>query len=54
MPTIDDIKCKLTDYKGNIVEIKLNEIAKISGVSQSNVIIIMKNGKNYTGTVINF
>lgn len=33
------------------VELDVNQVAKISGVSQSNIIVIMKTGETHTGHV---
>lgn len=48
------MKCKLLRYNNSPIELNIDEIARISGISQSNVIVIMKNGTNYTGYMINF
>ena len=50
----NNIKCKLLRYNNKPELLDLKNIARISGVSQSNVIIIMKDGTNHTGYLIQF
>lgn len=51
---MDDIKCKLLAYNKPAAEINVSQIARISGVSQSNIIIVMKTGETHTGYMIQF
>lgn len=48
------MKCKLLAYNKEPLEIDINQIARISGVSQSNVIVIMKTGETHTGYMVQF
>lgn len=48
------MKCKLLAYNKEPLEIDINQIARISGVSQSNVIIILKTGIVHTGYMVQF
>lgn len=48
------MKCKLLAYNKEPLEIDISKIARISGVSQSNIIVIMKTGESYTGYMIQF
>lgn len=48
------MKCKLFAYNKEALEIDVNQIARISGVSQSNVIVILKTGVSHTGYMVQF
>ncbi len=48
------MKCKLLSYNKESLEIDVNQIARISGVSQSNVIVVLKTGFSHTGYMVQF
>lgn len=48
------MKCKILRYNNEPLEIDVNSINRISGLSQSNIIVIMKNGESHTGYLIQF
>lgn len=48
------MKCKLLAYNKEPLELDISQINRISGVSQSNIIIIMKTGKTHTGYMVQF
>lgn len=48
------MKCKLFAYNKEPLEIDVSQIARISGVSQSNVIVILKTGVSHTGYMVQF
>lgn len=48
------MKCKLLRYNKEPLELDINCISRISGVSQSNVIVAMINGESHTGYMVQF
>ena len=46
------MKFKLLSYNKDAIEIDIAQVARISGVSQSNIIVIMKTGVTYTGYML--
>ena len=48
------MKCKLLRYNKEPLVLNVNQIDRISGVSQSNVIVIMKTGESHTGYLVQF
>lgn len=48
------MKVKLLRYNKEPLEIDIESISRISGVSQSNVIVVLKTGESYTGYMIQF
>ena len=48
------MKCKLLRYNKVPLVLDVNQIDRISGVSQSNVIVIMKTGESHTGYLVQF
>ena len=48
------MKCKLLAYNKEPLEIDINKIARISGLSQSNVIVALKTGGTHTGYMVQF
>lgn len=48
------MKLKLFSYNKSPLELDINQVARISGVSQSNIIIIMNTGESHTGYMITF
>lgn len=48
------MKCKLLAYNKEPLELDINQIARLSGVSQSNIIVVMKTGKTHTGYMVQF
>ena len=48
------MKCKLLAYNKEPLELDINQIDRISGVSQSNIIVIMKTGETHTGYMVQF
>ena len=48
------MKCKLFAYNKSPLELDINQVARISGLSQSNVIVIMKTGVSHTGYMVQF
>lgn len=48
------MKCKLLRYNKEPLELNINYISRISGVSQSNVIVVMITGESYTGYMVQF
>ena len=48
------MKCKLLAYNKTPLELDINQVARISGVSQSNIIVIMKTGETHTGYMVQF
>lgn len=48
------MKCKLFSYNKEPFEIDISQIARISGVSQSNVIVVLKTGASHTGYMVQF
>ena len=48
------MKCKLLVYNKEPLELDINQIVRISGVSQSNVIVILKTGVSHTGYMVQF
>ena len=48
------MKCKLLAYNKEPLEIDVSQIDRISGVSQSNIIVIMKTGETHTGYMVQF
>ena len=48
------MKCKLFSYNKEPLEIYISQIARISGVSQSNVIVVLKTGVSHTGYMVQF
>lgn len=48
------MKCKLLAYNKEPLELDINQINRISGVSQSNIIVIMKTGETHTGYMVQF
>lgn len=48
------MKLKLFSYNKAPLELDINQVARISGVSQSNIIVIMTNGDSHTGYMITF
>ena len=48
------MKGKLLRYNDVPIEIDFTNVKRVSGVSQSNVIIVMNTGKTHTGYMIDF
>lgn len=48
------MKCKLLSYNKEPLILDINQIARISGISQSNVIVILKTGISHTGYMVQF
>ena len=48
------MKLKLFSYNKAPLELDINQVARISGVSQSNIIIVMTTGETHTGYMITF
>lgn len=48
------MKAKLLRYNQEPLDIDMNQVGRISGISQSNLIIIMKSGDSYTGYILQF
>lgn len=48
------MKCKLLAYNKEPLEIDVNQIASISGISKSNVIIVLNSGVSHTGYMVRF
>ena len=48
------MKCKLLAYNKEPLEIDISQISRISGVSQSNVIVVLKTGVSHTGYMVQF
>ena len=48
------MKCKLLAYNREPLELDINQINRISGVSQSNVIVVLKTGVSHTGYMVQF
>lgn len=48
------MKCKLLRYNKEPLELDINQIARVSGVSQSNIIVIMTTGQTHTGYLLQF
>ena len=48
------MKCKLLSYNKEPLEIDVNQITRISGISQSNVIVVLKTGVSHTGYMVQF
>ena len=48
------MKLKLFAYNKSPLELDINQVARISGVSQSNIIVIMKTGETHTGYMVTF
>ena len=46
------MKLKLFSYNKSPLELDINQVNRISGVSQSNIIVIMKTGVTYTGYML--
>lgn len=54
MPDTLNIKAKLLCYNKEPIELELKNIKRISGLSQSNIIVIMADGSSHTGYLIQF
>lgn len=46
------MKCRLLRYNMKPLELDVSNIARITGVSQSNIIVVMKDGKEHTGYMV--
>ena len=47
------MKCHLLRYNKKPLELNVSDIARISGVSQSNIIVVMKTGEEHLGYMVN-
>ena len=48
------MKCHLLRYSKEPLELNVSDIARITGVSQSNVIVVMKTGEEHIGYMVSF
>lgn len=46
------MKCHLLRYNKKPLELNVSDIARISGVSQSNIIVVMKTGEEHLGYMV--
>ena len=46
------MKCCLLRYNMKPLELDISSIARITGISQSNIIVVMKDGKEHTGYMV--
>ena len=46
------MKCNLLRYNKKPLELNVSDIARITGVSQSNVIVVMKTGEEHMGYMV--
>ena len=46
------MKCHLLRYNKKPLELNVSDIARITGVSQSNVIVVMKTGEEHMGYMV--
>ena len=45
---------KLIQEDGKVTKLNLSQVKRISGLSQSNIIVVKNSGETLTGTVIEF
>ena len=48
------MKCKLLSYNKEPLELDINQISRVSGICQSNIIVVMKTGETHTGYMFQF
>ena len=48
------MKFRLLRYNTEPLTLNTKDVARISGISQSNIIVIMKTGESHTGYLIQF
>lgn len=46
------MKCHLLRYNKKPLELNVSDIARITGVSQSNIIVVMKTGEEHIGYMV--
>lgn len=45
---------KLLRYNGEPLELDINQVSTISGISQSNTLVVMKTGETHQGSMVKF